>query len=32
MKGLYEGIMGVKRGYDGLEITPCFRKNGNVLR
>ena len=26
MKGLYEGIMGVKRGYDGLEITPCFPK------
>ena len=24
MKGLYEGIMGVKRGYDGLEISPCF--------
>ena len=23
---LYEGIMGVKRGYDGLEITPCFPK------
>lgn len=24
MKGLYEGIMGIKRGYDGLEISPCF--------
>lgn len=24
MKGLYEGIMGVRRGYDGLEISPCF--------
>lgn len=22
--GLYEGIMGVKRGYDGLQIEPCF--------
>ena len=32
MKGLYEGIMGVKRGYDGLEITPCFPKEWNVLR
>ena len=26
MKGLYEGIMGVKRGYDGLDITPCSPK------
>lgn len=24
MKGLYEGIMGVKHDYDGLEISPCF--------
>lgn len=24
MMGLYEGILGVKRGYDGLEISPCF--------
>lgn len=24
MIGLYEGIMGVKRDYDGLKIQPCF--------
>lgn len=24
LKGLYEGIMGVKRDYDGLRIRPCF--------
>lgn len=24
--GLYEGIMGVKRDYDGLKIEPCFPK------
>ncbi len=24
MMGLYEGILGVKRGYDGLEIAPVF--------
>lgn len=24
MKGLYEGILGVKRDYDGLRIQPCF--------
>ena len=24
LMGLYEGIMGVKRGYDGLQIEPCF--------
>ncbi len=24
MKGLYEGIMGVKRDYDGLRVEPCF--------
>lgn len=24
MMGLYEGIMGVKRDYDGLRIQPCF--------
>lgn len=24
MKGLYEGIMGVKHDYDGLRIAPCF--------
>lgn len=24
MKGLYEGILGVKRDYDGLCIKPCF--------
>jgi len=23
-KGLYEGIMGVKKDYDGLRIDPCF--------
>ena len=27
MMGLYEGIMGVKRDYDGLEIRPCFPKD-----
>ena len=25
--GLYEGIMGVKRDYDGLRIDPCFPKD-----
>lgn len=24
MMGVYEGIMGVKRDYDGLKIEPCF--------
>lgn len=24
MKGLYEGIMGVKHDYDGLRVSPCF--------
>lgn len=24
MRGLYEGMMGVHRDYDGLKITPCF--------
>lgn len=24
MRGLYEGIMGVYRDYDGLRISPCF--------
>ena len=24
LKGLYEGIMGVKRDYEGLRISPCF--------
>lgn len=24
MMGLYEGIMGVKRDYEGLRISPCF--------
>lgn len=29
MNGLYEGIMGVKRRYDGLEISPCFPAEWN---
>lgn len=24
MMGLYEGILGVKRDYEGLRISPCF--------
>lgn len=24
MMGLYEGILGIKRDYDGLRISPCF--------
>ena len=24
MMGLYEGMMGIKRDYDGLRIAPCF--------
>ena len=26
MMGLYEGILGIKRDYDGLRIDPCFPK------
>lgn len=26
MMGLYEGIMGIKRDYEGLRIDPCFPK------
>ena len=26
MMGLYEGILGIKRDYDGLKIDPCFPK------
>lgn len=29
MNGLYEGIMGVKRRYDGLEISLCFPAEWN---
>ena len=26
MMGLYEGVLGIKRDYDGLRIDPCFPK------
>ena len=26
MMGLYEGILGIKRDYDGLRIDPCLPK------
>ncbi len=35
MMALYEGIMGIKRDYDGLKIDPCFPeawKQAEVLR
>jgi cellobiose phosphorylase len=27
MKGLYEGIMGIQKDYDGLRVDPCFPPN-----
>ncbi len=26
MMGVYEGILGIKRDYDGLRIDPCLPK------